>query len=367
MIDDDVLSRLTQLHDHIEAPVPDPGADAARGRRLLRRRRAVVAGVSAVAVVSVLGAVTLVTGGPQARDDVGPAQPGPTPTASVDDGWPLDRIRAEGTVEREDVTETGITVRLYAVCEGSESVCGPMIDPPIRREHSHFALEVAQGDESALFAVEGDWLYALTAYQDDAIILMDGTHPLGVAPSDPSYARHRVLRVDGTEQALRLTVDPAPAVPGPDVVVIDRAPYEGEGEAGMQFAFRLDESEGTLEPLDVPLNTDLGRVGNTWGPNTDEALWFVQAVDCQVYRVVNGSAEQYDACGPDFKGRWYDSLVHIDAGWFPEGWLTPDRMAVLEDSRDRLTLHASLDGGATWRHVPVADEADIPTALEALG
>jgi hypothetical protein len=134
----------------------------------------------------------------------------------------------------------------------------------------------------------------------------------------------------------------------------------------VQFAFRFDESAGTLQLLDVPRN-DLRLFGNSWGPNTDEALWFVQAIDCRVDRVVGGSVEQYDACGDDFIGHWYDSLVSVDADWIPDGWLTPDRMAVLQNTRGRLTLHVSLDQGATWRHIPVSDEAAIPDALQQLG
>jgi hypothetical protein len=68
-----------------------------------------------------------------------------------------------------------------------------------------------------------------------------------------------------------------------------------------------------------------------------------------------------------FIGHWYDSLVSVDADWIPDGWLTPDRMAVLQNTRGRLTLHVSLDQGATWRHIPVSDEAAIPDALQQLG
>jgi hypothetical protein len=42
-------------------------------------------------------------------------------------------------------------------------------------------------------------------------------------------------------------------------------------------------------------------------------------------------------------------------------------MAVLQNTRGRLTLYVSLDQGATWRHIPVSDEAAIPDALQQLG
>jgi hypothetical protein len=373
MIDDDVISRLVELHDHIKAPDTSPGADVSRGERMLRRRRAVVLGAASAAVVAVLG-VTAVTIGGQAGDRIEPTRPGPTQdftptpseTSSTVGDWPLERIRAEGILEEESVTESGITVRMYAACGGPESVCGPRIDPPIRREHTRFALEVAQGGRSALFSVNGEWPHVVTPYRNDALIILDGAPGVGVDPADPSNGRHRLLRADGTERLLRLEDDPAPADPGPGVVVIDRARYEGEGKAAMQFAFHFDEPAGTLQLLDVPPNTDMGVVGNSWGPNTDEALWLVQAIDCRVHRVVGASVEQYDACG-DFKGRWYDSLVSVNASWIPDGWLTPERMAVLQDTRGRLTLHVSLDQGATWRHIPVRDRAAIPDALQRLG
>jgi hypothetical protein len=372
MIDDDVVTRLVELHDHIEAPATPPEEDVLRGKRMLRRRQAVVCGVAAAAVVTVLGVTAAVTGGEQAG--IEPTQP--APTHSTGDEWPLERIRAEGTVEQTDVTESGITVRLYGKCdedlrspevpESVNSVCAPNIDPPIRRAHSHFALEVAHDGQSALFGGDGDLPYVVTAYGEDSVIILDGEPAIGVDPADPSYGRYRLLRADGTETRLRLEVDPAPAVPGPDVVVIDRARYEGEGKAAIQFAFRLDESAGTLRRLDVPRN-DLRMGGNSWGPNTDEALWFVQAIDCRVDRVVGGSVEQYDACGGAFQGHWYDSLVSVDAEWIPDGWLTPDRMVVLQNTSGRLTLHISLDAGASWQHIPVDGEAAIQATLRQLG
>ncbi len=294
-------------------------------------------------------------------------QPGASPSqadASPTGDWPLERIRAEGTLEKEDVTRSGITVRMYAACDGPESVCGPNIDPPIRAAHSHFALEVAQHGRSALFSGDGGNPYVVTAYGLDSVIIFDGEPGIGVDPADPAYGRYRQLRADGTEQLLTLETDPAPAVPGPEVVVIDRAEYEGESTP-IQFAFQLDESSGTLRRLDIPHN-DLRLGGNSWGPNTDQALWFVQAIDCLVERVVDGSVVTHAACGGDFTGHWYDSLVSVPAEWIPDGWLTPDRMAVLQNTRSQLTLHVSLDQGVTWQHLPVTDQAAIPDALEQL-
>ena len=49
-----------------------------------------------------------------------------------------------------------------------------------------------------------------------------------------------------------------------------RAEYEGESPP-IQFAFQLDEYSGTLRRLDIPHN-DLRLGGNSWGPNTYQAL-----------------------------------------------------------------------------------------------
>jgi hypothetical protein len=54
MRDQDVITRLVELHDHIQAPVTPAGEDALRGERLVRRRRIVsVAAVAAAGVLAV--------------------------------------------------------------------------------------------------------------------------------------------------------------------------------------------------------------------------------------------------------------------------------------------------------------------------
>ena len=361
------MSELTPLRDAVDtlADQSMPPDFYSLKQRATRRRRTRV--VFAAAAAAVLAGSTVAVAGLVDERAVAPVE-----QPMTDDVWPLERIRAEGTVEQEDVTQSGITVRLYGRCdegmrapdvpESVESVCGPNVDGPIRRTHSHFALEVSQDGQSALFSGEGEQPYVVTAYGEDAVIVMDGEPGIGVDPADPSYGRYRLLRADGTETTLQLEADPAPAVPGPDVVVIDRAEYEGEGIAAIQFAFRLDERAGTLQRLDVPRN-DLRMVGNSWGPNTNEALWFVQSIDCRVDRIVDGTVESHQVCGDDFKGHWYDSLVSVDADWIPDGWLTPDRMVVLQESGGELTLHVSLDQGATWNHIPVSDEQAISETL----
>jgi hypothetical protein len=60
----DVLSRLVDYHDHISAPLVDPGDDLRRGRGRVRRNRGLLAGGAALVVASVVAAVSLFSGGP---------------------------------------------------------------------------------------------------------------------------------------------------------------------------------------------------------------------------------------------------------------------------------------------------------------
>jgi hypothetical protein len=68
MIEDDVITRLVELHDHIEAPVTLTELDVRRGRRRVLRSRALLAGaVGTVAVV--LGATAAMGGLGHAKSD----------------------------------------------------------------------------------------------------------------------------------------------------------------------------------------------------------------------------------------------------------------------------------------------------------
>jgi hypothetical protein len=81
MRDRDVITRLVELHDHIQAPGTSAAEDAVRGERRVRRRRTVSAVVVAAAVVLAVGiAQAWVSDGPR---DVQPA-PAPSPTVASD-------------------------------------------------------------------------------------------------------------------------------------------------------------------------------------------------------------------------------------------------------------------------------------------
>jgi hypothetical protein len=77
MRDQDVITRLVELHDHIQTPATPAGEDALRGERLLRRRRTVSVAAGAAAAVLAVGiaqaALPADHGDPQPADI--PSQP----------------------------------------------------------------------------------------------------------------------------------------------------------------------------------------------------------------------------------------------------------------------------------------------------
>ena len=75
MRDQDVIARLVELHDHIQAPGTPGNEDALRGTRLVRRRRAVSAAAVAASVALAVGAVQASL--PDAQRDL---QPAPAPS-----------------------------------------------------------------------------------------------------------------------------------------------------------------------------------------------------------------------------------------------------------------------------------------------
>lgn len=362
MIDDDAITRLVELHDHIKAPATPPAADALRGRRMLRRRRAVAIGVTAAAVVTVLGIVAGTTGGPRAGERIDPVQPGQE--------WPLERIRAEGSPEREIVTPgSGIRTRAYVVCDeppqrsgewGGRTVCEN--DPPLRVPYQHAALEVAHNGRSALFSLGANKQYSAQKFDADSVFVMDD--PSGDAWGNHDQLRYRLLKPDGTEVELQLLGDLAPATPGSDVLVVDfDTAVGGLGPGwGAEVAYLVSERDRTLRPLDVPNHRPGWLYSRFWGPNTDEFLWFVDP-HCRVGWATDGTFETRGLdCAP---GRTQPTYIYDDG--FPDGWLRPGRMVAVEESGDYLVLHVSLDHGDTWQRVQVSDEQAIPDTLRRLG
>lgn len=90
MKDQDVITRLVELHDHIHPPVAPAGEDALRGERLVRRRRA-------VSIAAVAAAAALTVGFVQAALPDGPSelQPAPAPSSPASSD-PVEPLRIEG-------------------------------------------------------------------------------------------------------------------------------------------------------------------------------------------------------------------------------------------------------------------------------
>jgi hypothetical protein len=117
------------------------------------------------------------------------------------------------------------------------------------------------------------------------------------------------------------------------------------------------------------------ELGLSWGPNTDQSLWFVYH-DCTVHW---GSGEFWGdggtfkehrlACADGFHNGWgqNDDQTYLADDMFPEGWLRPGRMAAVEQNDGHLFVHVTLDQGESWQRIPVSDEDAIPDVLRQLG
>jgi hypothetical protein len=304
-----------------------------------------------------------------AEDRLEPIQPGLTQSPnSTDDEWPLERIRAEGTVYDDETktTDSGITTRAYIVCDGPRSACEN--DQPLRVPYQHAALEVTQDGQSALFDLGANELYWAAEFHAGWVFVMDDPRDDAWGGNVLEY-RYRVLRADGAEVDLQLVTDVAPAVPGPDLFVVDYG--EDANHDGFEDVYLVDLRAGTLRPLDVPRPGGIGSLpARHWGPNVDEFLWFADR-NCTVQWATEDGAFVKDAArpggsGPDCAAGW-DPPTYIHSDMFPDGWLQPGRLALLERNDHRLFVHVSLDYGETWQRIRVSDEAAVPDVLRQLG
>lgn len=170
--------------------------------------------------------------------------------------------------------------------------------------------------------------------------------------------RYRLLQADGTSLELRMVDDPAPAVAGPGVVMIDDFEGWNGGMAGVEHLYLIDDRSGTLRPLDVPEEV------RYWGPDPDEFLWGVTD-DCQVFWTASGEVQHRRLECSDGPG-----FTAIPTASSLDGWARAGRMVVAELRDDRLEdqmfLHVSLDSGDHWQRIPVAGEEDIADALQRL-
>jgi hypothetical protein len=322
-----------------------PQAPAPRPDRRRWYRRAVFGAAAAVLLVAVIGVIVR-------RDEPDAVQPA-TP-ATVEE-WTPEQTRAEGSpvgflASRNGPSPSGLDAEVY--CIGPATPTGSPCDryhPYDPEEDQHWALEVTQGGRSALFDLRGPpWAMDL---DEDSILVQDGT---------ARAVRFRLLQADGTAVQLRVVSDLAPAVPGPDVVLIEDLDRFRLGmigpDGGQVHPYLVDDRAGTLQLLDVPEEIEW------WGPNVDQFLWGGNGCRA-IWQQPDGTFEHHDAdcLDPD--------VGYSDPGWNWVGfadWLEPGLMALVEwrDDGAPLVVHASLDRGATWERIEIEDRDWADTTEE---
>ncbi len=354
MRDQDVITRLEELHDHIQAPATPAGEDVSRGKRLVRRRRAISVMAAAAVGVVVVGITQASLSDGQRSEELA-LNPSRTQAESPLTGgeWTPERIRAEGTFDGERLaTASGLTVRVYAVCDGVPCDWDRNPLPEMKAR----AVEVSQGGRSAVFDVAGFGNIGVDEVDDDSVLVADAP---GAPGTDPP-ARYRLLGTDGTAMRLQMVDDPVPALAGPDVVVHNVNWSAGGAGDGL---YVIDRRAATLRPLDLPPDVGGENGVRYWGPNVDEFLWGVTD-DCRVFWQTDDDTftEHSLDCDANFM------FTEMQPTWFPAGWLQPGRMAVAEQRDDGVFLHVSFDGGVNWQRIPVVSDEGVdglPTSSDA--
>jgi hypothetical protein len=114
MIEDDVITRLVELHDHIQAPATPADEDALRGERLVRRRRTVSVATLAAAVVLTVGLVQA-----SLLNDPSEPQPAPAP-ASPAPSDPVEPLRVKGDPFATEFNEIVAQVPDWSIADTQE-------------------------------------------------------------------------------------------------------------------------------------------------------------------------------------------------------------------------------------------------------
>lgn len=301
------------------------------------RRRTLVAGTVAAVAALIAGAAILATG------------------PSEDEN--LSRAPAKGSpvnflANRSAPSPSGLDAQLY--CTGKATPTGSPCDsyhPYDPAEDQRWTIEVTQEGRSALFDVRGTPF--ISDFDEDSLLVQDGTE---------QAVRFRLLQADGTSMKLRLFDELAPALAGPDVVLIQALDVYRKGSFGSdgnsEHPYLVDDRNGTLQRLDVPPEIEW------WGPNVDEFLW--GGDDCRAFwQQPDGSFDHHDV---DCKHP--GASAPTDPGWNSDyaDWLQPGRMAMVEsnDDGEPLVVHASLDRGATWEQIDVEDPDSSEEISDAL-
>jgi hypothetical protein len=116
MIEDDVINRLVELHDHIQAPPTPAGEDALRGERLVRRRRMGSVAAMSAAVVLAVGLAQASLSGNQSELQPAPA-PAPSSRASSD---PVESLRVDGDPFATEFNKIVVQVPDWSIADTQE-------------------------------------------------------------------------------------------------------------------------------------------------------------------------------------------------------------------------------------------------------
>jgi hypothetical protein len=347
------MSELTPLREAVETLAartlpPDFAELQRRAARRGRRRAALgVAGGAAAVIVAVGIAGAVLSGGDRSLPPAQQPSPSPTKSPTTSQEWTPERIRDEGSIVSDLGLEgdqalalSGLQAEVY--CAGGLA-CNDFYYPDFEGRTVHWALNVVQGGESALFEVQGKpeaWYY-----DEDSILVHDGLD---------EALRFRLLQADGTTVELSMVDDPAPAVVGSDVVLVRELEVYRRGvfdpDRPNDHPYLVDESAGTVQPLGVPAM-------DWWGTNLEEFLWGGDG--CRVmWQNPDGGFDHHDLdCGDGVVLEVWDYSV----------WSEPGRMAVVEVDAEQtaLVVHASVDRGATWERIEL-NGGDVGEALGQL-
>lgn len=322
------LTRLRELaHQFTPPEFEELTAVAARRRR--RRSLAVAAAVATAASVALVMA-TGVVGVQRSSDPVGP--PPPTPTWKSGE-WPPERIKAEGTAARWDLSSgdaTAPAARIWSVCFpkrcsqwGSHQQRHEAVEVSVDGFHTGalFELTRSRRDPRSIY---------LERYDDDTVFAVDVQQPGSLRD------RIRLLDADGTQVPIELVGGTAPASPGPDVIR-----YQEE-------LYRVDPDAHTLQRLDTP--GPAHRIW--WAAEPDEVLW--------------GIGPGCDIQWQDSAGAWHTHQVACRGAtpWFADPMPAGLMVVELDGDPDGISRIVSRDQGMSWYRYPPGVEPDFVTSDE---
>jgi hypothetical protein len=369
----DVLSRLVAFHDHIPAPAPPVTDDVRRGRRRLRRNRALRSGSVAVAVAAVVAAATLLAGKtPHAAPQ--PATRTPTPSPVLVNGQisgAAEHFR--GTPTAGDYDWRGYDVGTDRGLFASEPVCGSCSDRPGGLKVVGRAGVLATLSCGTQLTCRG-----MTGSSDLVGALGPGTDEVTVALKDRTM---RVVAYDGTVRRtidLRTSLAPGEGIRklvwshdgralavltnqttgGAGVERVRLVDENGDGPVAYAMMSRQDGPDRpplTLRPADFDAVGDIWDLGG-WSPD-DTVLLLDVLVPGRPAAHPSVVAIRTAGPGRPVAKTLYRSDRHFDwahsVAWSPDGTRvavrTHDHIVEISPVDGRvLATHPQIDGWLIW-------------------